>query len=29
VKLSALQAANPDMNPSRIRVGQVLNIPPP
>ena len=28
VKLSALQAANPDMNPSRIRVGQVLNIPP-
>ena len=29
VKLSALQAANPGMNPSRIRVGQVLNIPPP
>lgn len=29
VKLSALQAANPDMNPGRIRVGQVLNIPPP
>jgi tetratricopeptide (TPR) repeat protein len=29
VKLSALEAANPDMNPSRIRVGQVLNIPPP
>jgi len=27
VKLSALIAANPDMNPSRIRVGQVLNIP--
>ena len=29
VKLSALEAANPDMNPSRIRVGQVLNIPLP
>jgi tetratricopeptide (TPR) repeat protein len=29
VKLSALQAANPDMNSSRIRVGQILNIPPP
>lgn len=29
VKLSALEAANPDMNPSRIRVGQVLNIPQP
>ena len=29
VKLSALQAANPGINPSRIRVGQVLNIPPP
>jgi tetratricopeptide (TPR) repeat protein len=28
VKLSALEAANPDMNPARIRVGQVLNIPP-
>jgi LysM repeat protein len=28
VKLSALQAANPGMNPTRIRVGQVLNIPP-
>jgi tetratricopeptide (TPR) repeat protein len=27
VKLSALEAANPDMNPTRIRVGQVLNIP--
>ena len=27
VKLSALRAANPDMNPARIRVGQVLNIP--
>ena len=27
VKLSALEAANPDMNPARIRVGQVLNIP--
>jgi LysM repeat protein len=27
VKLSALQTANPGMNPSRIRVGQVLNIP--
>ena len=29
VKLSALEAANPSMNPSRIRVGQVLNLPPP
>jgi tetratricopeptide (TPR) repeat protein len=29
VKLSALEAANPDMNPARIRVGQVLNLPPP
>lgn len=27
LKLSALEAANPDMNPSRIQVGQVLNIP--
>jgi len=27
VKLNALEAANPDMNPARIRVGQVLNIP--
>ena len=27
VKLSALEEANPDMNPDRIRVGQVLNIP--
>ena len=27
VKLSALEAANPSMNPIRIRVGQVLNIP--
>jgi LysM repeat protein len=29
VKLSALQAANPGMNPARIRAGQVLNLPPP
>ncbi len=29
VKLSALEAANPGMNPARIRVGQVLNLPPP
>jgi tetratricopeptide (TPR) repeat protein len=29
VKLTALEAANPDMNPGRIRVGQVLNLPPP
>jgi tetratricopeptide (TPR) repeat protein len=29
VKLSALEAANPGTNPSRIRVGQVLNLPPP
>jgi hypothetical protein len=29
VKLSALQAANPGMNLSRIRAGQVLNLPPP
>ena len=28
VKLGALEEANPDMNPARIRVGQVLNIPP-
>ena len=28
VKLSALEAANPGMNPARIRVGQVLNLPP-
>ena len=28
VKLSALEAANPSMNPARIRVGQVLNLPP-
>jgi tetratricopeptide (TPR) repeat protein len=27
VKLSALEAANPDINLARIRVGQVLNIP--
>jgi LysM repeat protein len=27
VKLSALVAANPDMNPARIRPGQVLNLP--
>ena len=27
VKLSALKAANPDVDPDRIRVGQVLNIP--
>ena len=29
VKLSALETANPDMDPRRIRVGQVLNLPPP
>jgi len=29
VKLSALEAANPGMNPARIRIGQVLNLPPP
>jgi|SRR5208283_3966963 len=29
VKLSALQAANPGVNLSRIRAGQVLNLPPP
>jgi LysM repeat protein len=29
VKLSALEAANPSMNPARIRAGQVLNLPPP
>ena len=28
VKLGALQAANPGMNSTHIRVGQVLNIPP-
>jgi LysM repeat protein len=29
VKLSALEAANPNMNPARIHAGQVLNLPPP
>ncbi len=29
VKLNALQTANPGVNLSRIRVGQVLNLPPP
>ena len=29
VSLSALVAANPDVNPARISVGQVLNLPPP
>jgi tetratricopeptide (TPR) repeat protein len=29
VKFGALQAANPGVNLSRIRVGQVLNLPPP
>jgi LysM repeat protein len=29
VKLSALQAANPGVNPNRLRVGQILNLPPP
>jgi LysM repeat protein len=29
LKLSALEAANPGMNPGRIRAGQVLNLPPP
>ena|ERR1035441_9441731 len=29
VKLSALEAANPSMNPARIHAGQVLNLPPP
>jgi LysM repeat protein len=29
VRLSDLEAANPDMNPARIRIGQVLNLPPP
>jgi LysM repeat protein len=29
VKLSALQMANPGVNLSRLRVGQVLNLPPP
>jgi LysM repeat protein len=29
VKLSALEAANPGMNPARIRAGQVLNLPQP
>ena len=27
IKLSALEAANPNMNPARIRAGQVLRIP--
>jgi LysM repeat protein len=29
VKLSALEKANPGVNLARIRVGQVLNLPPP
>jgi LysM repeat protein len=29
IKLSALQAANPGVNPNKLRVGQPLNIPPP
>jgi LysM repeat protein len=29
VKLGALQAANPGVNLSRIRAGQVLNLPSP
>ena len=29
VKLSALEEANPDMNPARIHVGQVLRLPSP
>jgi LysM repeat protein len=29
VKLGALQAANPGVNPNKLRVGQILNIPPP
>ena len=29
LKLSALEAVNPDMNPAKIRAGQVLNLPPP
>jgi LysM repeat protein len=29
MKLGALQAANPGVNPNKLRVGQILNIPPP
>ena len=29
VKLGALQAANPGVNPNRLHVGQILNLPPP
>ncbi len=29
VKLEALSAANPDVNPRRLRPGQTLNVPPP
>jgi len=29
IKLSALQAANPGVNPNKMRVGQILNIPSP
>ena len=29
VKLGALQVANPGVNLSRLRVGQVLNLPSP
>ena len=29
IKLGALQAANPGVNPAKLRVGQILNIPSP
>ena len=29
ISLAALQAANPDINPKKLRVGQVLNLPAP
>jgi tetratricopeptide (TPR) repeat protein len=29
IKLGALQAANPGVNPNKLRVGQILEIPPP
>jgi LysM repeat protein len=29
VNLNALLAANPGLNPKKLRVGQIINLPPP
>lgn len=29
VRLQAIRAANPDLNPARLKVGQIVVIPPP